>query len=75
MVVVQNRSKVPLTGIQVTPVLIDMAGRIVQQGNPVAISAVVQPGQQVAAPSGVGDLPQEQLPALRFRIDAAKVAE
>jgi predicted Zn-dependent protease len=75
MVVVQNRSKVPLTGIQVTPVLIDMSGRIVQQGNPVAISAVVQPGQQVAAPSGVGNLPQEQLPALRFRIDAAKVAE
>jgi len=75
MVVVQNRSKVPLTGIQVTPVLVDASGRIVQQGSPVAIQAVIKPGEQVAAPSGVGNLPQEQVQALRFRIDAAKIAD
>ena len=33
----QNRSQVALTGIQVTPVLVDASGRVVQQGNPVAI--------------------------------------
>jgi predicted Zn-dependent protease len=75
MVVVQNRSKVPLTGIQVTPVLIDASGRIVQQGDPLTIKAVVKPGEQAAAPSGIASLSQEQLQALRFRVDAAKVAE
>jgi beta-barrel assembly-enhancing protease len=75
MIVVQNRSKVPLTAIQVTPVLVDAAGRITQQADPVAIQAVVKPGEQAAAPSGIANLPQEQLQALRFRIDSAKVAE
>ena len=75
VVVVQNRSKVPLTGIQVTPVLVDGSGRIVQQGSPVVISSVVKPGEQAAAPSGLGNLPQEQLQALRFRVDTAKIAE
>lgn len=75
MVVVQNRSKVPLTGIQVTPVLVDAAGRVVQQGSSVTIRAVVKPGEQAAAPSGIGNLPPEQQQALRFRVDAAKVAE
>jgi beta-barrel assembly-enhancing protease len=59
----------------VTPVLVDASGRIVQQGNPVAIQAVVKPGEQAAAPSGIDTLPQEQLQALRFRVDAAKIAE
>ena len=75
MVVVQNRSKVPLTGIQVTPVLVDASGRIVQQGSAVAIQGVVKPGEQAAAPSGIGNIPQEQLQALRVRVDTAKVSE
>ncbi len=32
MVVVQNRSPVALHAIQVTPVLVDASGRVVQQG-------------------------------------------
>jgi beta-barrel assembly-enhancing protease len=75
MVVVQNRSSVPLTGIQVTPVLVDAGGRIVQQGEPVAIRSVVKPGEQAGAATGLANLPPEHLQALRFRIDAAKVAE
>jgi predicted Zn-dependent protease len=75
MVVVQNQAKVPLTGIQVTPVLIDAAGRVVQQGNPVAIKSVVKPGEQAAAPSGIDNLSQAQLQALRVRVDGAKIAE
>jgi predicted Zn-dependent protease len=75
IVVVQNRSPVALHGIQVTPVLIDGAGRILQQGDPVVINAVLQPGAQIAAPSGVGNLPAEQLQALRFRVDGARIAE
>jgi hypothetical protein len=72
---VQNRSKVPLTAIQVTPVLVDASGRVVQQSKPVAIQAVIKPGEQAAAPSGIDSLSQEQLQALRFRVDAAKLAE
>jgi predicted Zn-dependent protease len=75
MVVVQNRSQVPLSGIQITPVLVDGAGRIVQQGNPVQIQSVVKPGEQAAAATGLANLTPEQMQALRFRIDGAKVAE
>ncbi len=75
MVVVQNRSKVPLNAIQVTPVLIDANGRVVQQGNPVVIQAVVKPGEQAAAASGIANLTAEQQQALRFRVDGAKIAE
>jgi len=75
MVVVQNRSQVPLSGIQVTPVLVDGAGRIVQQGNPVQIQSVVKPGEQAAAATGLANLTPEQMQALRFRIDGAKIAE
>ena len=75
MLVVQNRAKVPLTGIQVTPVLVNSSGQIVQQGKTVAIQAVVKPGEQAAAPSGLGNIPQEQLAALRVRVDSAKIAE
>jgi hypothetical protein len=75
VVVVQNRSPTPLTGIQVTPVLVDAAGRVARQGSPVVFRAVVQPGQQAAAQTGIADVAQEQLPYLRFRVDGAKVAE
>jgi beta-barrel assembly-enhancing protease len=36
---------------------------------------VLQPGQQAAAPSGIGSIAQQQLPQLRFRIDGARIAE
>ena len=75
LVVVQNRSKVPLTGVKVTPVLIDASGRVIQEGSSIAIQAVLKPGEQVASPSGIANLTQEQLQALRFRVDSAKIAE
>lgn len=75
IVVIQNRSPLPLNGIQVTPVLIDGTGRILQQGNPVVFNAVVQPGEQAASHSGIGNLPQEQLQALRFRVDGARIVQ
>lgn len=75
VLVIQNRSPTPLSGIQVTPVLVDASGRVTQQGAPVTFNAVVQPGQQAAAQTGIGGLAQNQLPYLRFRVDGAKVAE
>jgi len=72
---VQNRSPAPLVGIQVTPVLVDASGRVVREGSPVVFRSVIQPGQQAVAQTGIANLPQDQLPYLRFRIDGAKVAE
>jgi predicted Zn-dependent protease len=75
LVVVQNRAPVPLRDFQVTPVLIDASGRIVQQGAPVRIGAVLKSGEQVAAYSGIGSITQQQLPYLRFKVDGARIAE
>jgi beta-barrel assembly-enhancing protease len=75
LVVVQNRAPVPLRDFQVTPVLVDASGRIVQQGAPVRIAAVLKPGEQVAAGAGIGNLTQQQLQSLRFKVDAARVAQ
>jgi hypothetical protein len=66
---------VPLRDFQVTPVLVDANGRIMQQASPVRVGAVLKPGEQVAAASGVGNIPQAQLPYLRFRVDGARIAE
>ena len=74
-VVVQNRAPVPLTNVQVTPVLINGAGQVVQQGSPVRLSNTLKAGEQAAAPAGIGGISQEQLPYLRFRVDEAQVAE
>ncbi|HEY0942217.1 MAG TPA: M48 family metalloprotease [Steroidobacter sp.] len=75
VVVIQNRSPAPLVGIQVTPVLVDGAGRVAQQGSPVVFRSVVAPGQQAAQQTGIASISQAQLPYLRFRVDGAKVAE
>ena len=75
LVVVQNRSPVPLAAISVTPVLVNAAGQIVQQGRAVVIRGPVQSGEQVAADAGMGTLTPEQLQSVRFRVDAARVAQ
>lgn len=75
LVVLQNRAPVPLRDFQVTPVLVDGNGRILQQASPVRVGAVLKPGEQVAAASGIGNIQQQQLPYLRFRVDGARIAE
>jgi predicted Zn-dependent protease len=73
--VVQNRAPIPISDIRVTPVLVDAAGRVVRTAAPVRISQVMAPGERVALDAGVGELTQEQLAALRFRIEGARAAE
>jgi predicted Zn-dependent protease len=75
LVVLQNRAPVPLRDFQVTPVLIDGSGRITQQAAAVRIGGVLKPGEQVAAATGIGSIPQQQLPYVRFRVDGARIAE
>ncbi len=75
VLVVENRAPLPLTDIQVTPVLIDASGNVVQQAKPVTIAQAIKPGERVAVDAGVGAVSQEQLPAVRFKVDKARVVE
>ena len=75
ILVIQNRAPVALTNIQVTPVLVDGLGNVVQQGAPVRVGRTLKSGEQVAADAGLGGLTQQQLQNLRFRVDGARVAE
>ena len=75
VLVIENRAPLALTDIQVTPVLVDGAGNIVQQAKPVTVPRALKPGERVSLDAGVGAVPQEQLNAVRFRVDAARIAE
>ena len=75
VLVIENRAPLTLTDIQVTPVLVDGGGNVIQQAKPVTIPQALKPGERVAVDAGVGALSQEQLPAVRFRVDSARVAE
>jgi beta-barrel assembly-enhancing protease len=75
VLVVQNRAPVALAGIRVTPVLVNTAGQIVQQGKSVSIRGPMQPGAQVTVDAGLPALTAEQLQMVRFRVEAASVAQ
>ena len=74
IVVVQNRSPVGMSDIQVTPVLVDASGQIASQGAAVRIRGPLATGERTAAATGIR-LSQEQLGLVRFRIDGAKTVQ
>jgi predicted Zn-dependent protease len=74
VIVVQNRSAVAVSAVRVTPVVVDAAGRIVQQGSALVVPGPIGPGQAVGVEAGLGALGAAQAQALRVRIDAAEVA-
>jgi predicted Zn-dependent protease len=74
-VVVENRAPVPISDLQVTPVVINGAGDIVRQGSPVRLRGTLKPGERSNANAGVGAVSQEQLVSIRVRVDHARVAE
>ena len=75
MLVVQNKASVPLENISVTPVLVNSNGQIVQTGRAISIAGPVQPNEQVVADAGITSLTEQQMQALRFRIDTARIAK
>ncbi len=75
VLVVQNRAPIKLSDIRVTPVLVNAGGQIVSTGATVRIPQALEAGQQAAVDAGLGGLTQEQLQALRFRIEGARAAE
>jgi predicted Zn-dependent protease len=72
---VQNRAPVAVGTIVVTPVLVNSAGQIVSEGRSQTIRGPLQSGAQVAVDPGISGLTGEQLQALRFRVDQARVAQ
>ena len=75
MLIVQNRAPIPLSDIRVTPVLVDSAGQIVSTGSTVRIGQALAANERVAVDAGLGQLSQEQLQSLRFRVDGARAVE
>jgi predicted Zn-dependent protease len=75
VMVVQNRAPVALAAIVVTPVRINSGGQIVSQGQAVTVRGPLAAGAQVAADAALGSLSAEQLGSVRFRVDAARVAQ
>ncbi len=75
LAVIENRSPVALTAIELTPLLVDANGRVVQSGKRFAVRGTLAAGARTSADPGLGVLTAEQLQALRFRIEAARVAE
>jgi predicted Zn-dependent protease len=71
----QNRAPLTLADIVISPVFVDAAGRVVQQGRAVRIREALKSGEQAAVDAGVGVLPQERLQSLRFRVDSARAVE
>lgn len=75
IVIIQNKSAVTLTDIQVTPVFIDAGGNVMQAAVPVRYSQPLTSGQQVAVSTGLGNLSPAQSQALRIRVDGAKISD
>ncbi len=75
ILVVENRAPVALASVVVTPVQIDGAGRIVNQGRTLQVARSMQPGERIVVDAGIGQISQELLPQLRVRIDRATPAQ
>jgi predicted Zn-dependent protease len=74
VVVVQNRSRVPVTAISVTPVVLNELGQVAESGRTLVIRETLVAGQAVALDGGLATLSAEQLQRVRVRIDSARVA-
>jgi hypothetical protein len=71
-VVVENRAPFAVSGIVVTPVLVDSAGRVVQQGRSVQIRGPVAAGQRASVNAGFAVTSQEMANSLRMRVDGVR---
>jgi predicted Zn-dependent protease len=71
----ENRAPLPVTDIKVTPLLLDASGNVVGMAGSVTIPQILKPGERIAVDAGVGVLSKEQLSAVRFKVDTARIVE
>ena len=72
--VIENRSPVAIAEVVLTPVVLDTAGRVVEQGRAIRHARTLAPGARTAIDTGVGAVTAETLQRLRIRIDSAQPA-
>jgi hypothetical protein len=72
--IVENRAPVALAEIVLTPVLIDVAGRVTGQARSVRISRSLASGESLAVDLGLGAPGPDLLQRLRIRVDSARAA-
>jgi hypothetical protein len=60
----------PITDVRVTPVLVESSSR-----RRPSMFGKLEPGERVMVDAGVGPVSKQQLQAVRFRVDSARVTE
>lgn len=72
---VQNRAPVALGAIVVKPVLVNAQGQATREGRALTLPDTLAAGAQTTLSASLLGLPAEQLSAVRFRVESARVAE
>ncbi len=72
---VQNRAKIAVTNLQITPVLLDAFGRVVQQGQARPLRVTLKPGETTTIESGLGTMSPEQAALLRVSVTSVQAAQ
>lgn len=72
---IQNRAQVAVTNLQITPVLLDAAGRVAQQGQARQLRVTLKPGEITTVDSGLGVMSAEQAGLLRISVTSVQAAE
>jgi predicted Zn-dependent protease len=75
VIVVENRTSVPLAEVQVTPELVGAGGGVEQRGTPLRIGRPLEPGERVVLDAGVGAVGDDALARTRVRVDYARAVE
>jgi predicted Zn-dependent protease len=70
--VVENRAPFPVDQVQLTPLLLDANGRVVQEGRPIRLNRTLQPRERASINAGVGAVPDEVRARLRIRVDSVR---
>ncbi|MEZ5458595.1 MAG: M48 family metalloprotease [Steroidobacteraceae bacterium] len=70
--IIENRSPVAIAELVLTPVVLDAAGRVVEQGRALRHTRQLPAGERTAIDTGVGPMTAEALQRVRIRIDSAR---
>ena len=74
-ILIENQGQSPVTDIRLTPMLVDASGNVVRQAKAVDVGRTLKPGERAMVDAGVGAVSKQQLNAVRFRVDSARVIE
>jgi predicted Zn-dependent protease len=70
----QNQSKLAVSNVEITPVVLDVYGRIAQQGQRRQLRITLKPGETTTVDAGLASMTAEQAALLRVSVNAAQIA-